>query len=236
MTAPTKSRAAGKITQTVNAASGVNQLGMNLDSSGSIHTFDEQTKFHPSESSIPPCVIEYRDFPERYVKLIAAKYGIAPATLIRRARKARVGGRRRGRRRQLKPSPMQLRMINQYEKWSGYKIARREGVSPQRVYYVLNRWKHLLPARTRIVEERPASSPVVRRREVRDTIVSFRLTARQAERVKELLGTLGLSRRVSNSRACRVVFLAMLGGYSPMAPIPAACSPVEIHTTPAIAD
>jgi len=179
VTTPTKSRGAGKITQTVNAASGVNPLGIKQDSSGSTHTFVEQTKFHPSESSIPPCVIEYRDFPERPVKLIAAKYEIAPTTLIHRVRKARVGGRRRGRRRQLKPSLTHRRIIVMYKKWSGHAIARRLDLSPQRVYQVLNRWKHLLPARPRIVEERLVSSPVFQRREVRNTIVSFRLTARQ---------------------------------------------------------
>lgn len=172
VTTPTKSRAAGKIPQTVNTASGVNRVRIKQNCSRSIHTFVEQTKFHPSESSIPPCVIEYRDFPERPVKLIAAKYGLAPATLIYRARKARVGGRMRGRRRQLKPNLAHRRMIDMYKKWSGHAIARMLGISPQRVYKVLNRWKHLLPARPRIEEERPVSSPVVRRREVKDTIVS----------------------------------------------------------------
>src|SRR5882672_9864463 len=62
-----------------------------LPSARLVSTCVEQTKYHPSKSSIPPAVIEYRDFPDRPIKLIAAKHGLAPATLIHRARKAGVG-------------------------------------------------------------------------------------------------------------------------------------------------
>jgi hypothetical protein len=209
-----------------------NRVEENKHPSRSMSVYCEQTKCHPPQSSIPPAVVEYRDFPEQPIRLIAAKYGIAPATLITWARKAHVGGRTRGRRREPRPSVGHRKIINMYTKRSGHAIARRVGVSPQRVYKILNRWKHLLPAGQRMTKEKPVP---ISRREIRNRIVSFRLTARQAERVKELLYTMGLSKRVSNSRACRVVFLAMLGGYGPMGSVLASGIPLEIRSTPIVA-
>jgi hypothetical protein len=58
----------------------------------------------------------------------------------------------------------------------------------------------------------PASTESFR---LRDTIVSFRLTAKEIESVKGLLRDLGLSRQLSKGRACRILFLALLSGYRP---------------------
>jgi hypothetical protein len=179
----------------------------------------EQTKSDLSESSLPPAVAEYRDFPDRPVKLIASKHGLAPATLIHLARKANLARRKRGRRNQPQPTPAQARMIEMYRESNGYLIAQEFGVSPQRVYQILNRWKHLLPERSFKELKSHAQIPVPCPRELKETVVSFRLTNRQIVLVKELLRGLGVSPRVSNSKACHVVFLAALGGYNPMPPL-----------------
>jgi transposase-like protein len=195
---PTKSRAAGEISPN-SGSTGTSRVKLKENPSRSIATVAEETTSRPSESSTPPAVIEYRDFPERPINLIAAKYGVAPATLIYRARKAHVCGRRRGRHRLQEPNPRQRRIINMYNHdLSGCKIARKMGVSPQCIYRLLNRWKHLLSARPRIAEVSSASPAVARRREVRDKVVSFRLTGREAGQAKEVLGTLGFSKRVSS--------------------------------------
>jgi transposase-like protein len=172
----------------------------------------DQTKCFAPESSLPLAVAEYRDFPEKPVQSIAAKHGISPSGLIYRARKFGVPGRRRGRHRLQEPSPTQRRIIDMYnKKVSGHRIARRNGVSPQAIYRLLNRWKHLLSARPRIVKAGLASSPAHRlHRDVKDKVVSFRLTSSQAKRVKMLLTAIGFHGRASNGRACRAVLLAAL--------------------------
>jgi hypothetical protein len=215
LAARVKSRAAETFSTTDGTGLHMDLLKVGARSSRSCPTFAKQTKSRLSESSIPPAVVEYCDFPERPVKSIAAKHGLAPAKLIRLARMAKVVGRKRGRRHRLKPSPMHHRIIEMYKRRSGHLIARKLGISPQRVYQILNRWKHILPPRPRTIKVDKKSSPVIVQRELRNRIVCFRLTAAQAGRVKELLGSFGLSKHVSDSRACRVVFLAMLGGYTP---------------------
>lgn len=174
----------------------------------------EQTKSAPPESSIPPAVAEYRDFPERPVKLIASKHGLPAAALIHQARKAQLPGRKRGRRYQIQPSAEQRKMIEMYRTKTGRLIAQEFGISPQRVYQILRRWKHLLPERSCTTWAVDTQPPIRRERERKETIVSFRLTKRQIDRVKELLRGLSVSPHVSDSKACHVVFVAMIGGYS----------------------
>jgi predicted DNA-binding protein YlxM (UPF0122 family) len=190
-----------------------------LNSSHAAKPRIEQTKSSTRESSTPPALAEYRDFPERPVKLIASKHGLAPATLLHQARKANLARRKRGRRHHLEPTAVQLKMIEMYGKGRGYLIAQEFGVSRQRVHQILKRWQHLLPEPSIKESISHAQSRVRCPRERKETVVSFRLTNRQIARAKELLRSLGVSPRVSNSKACHVIFLATLGGYSPMPPI-----------------
>jgi Homeodomain-like domain len=180
-----------------------------------VFAMTQQTKSALIQSSPPPAVIEYRDYPERPVKIIAAKFGLSPASLILQAREAQIKGRKRGRRRLLQPKSTHLRIIKMYRKSSGHTIAKRLGLSPQRVYNVLKRWDHLFLKPVVRSTSCSAQSLPQTKRDLRDTIVSFRLTAKEIESVKGLLRDLGLSRQLSKGRACRIVFLALLSGYRP---------------------
>ena len=103
-------------------------------------------------------------------------------------------------------------MIELSSSLTASEIARRFDVSRQRVHQVLRRWKHLCPARGKI--PKATFQHAVKRRERREIIVCFRLTARQIERANELLGTLGIRRHISHNAACRTVLLVAMDHFS----------------------
>ena len=80
-------------------------------------------------------------------------------------------------------------------------IASRFNISRQRVHYVLKRWGCDGP-------KRPKREPLPKIRKARkETIVSFRLTAKQVDMAVQRLGILGLSHGISASKACRAIVL-----------------------------
>jgi transposase-like protein len=141
---------------------------------------------------------------------LAARHGVSPSTIHYWIRRAGAPRKPRGPRPLEEPSPMQRQMIELSAALTGREVARRFGVSPQRVHQVLHRWEHLRPQRPEPVKSAAEQKPK-KRRELRREIVSFRLTAPQADRVRATLRTWGLGNRFSNGAACRAVLLAALG-------------------------
>ena len=141
---------------------------------------------------------------------LADRHGVSLSTIHYWIRKSGAPRKPRGPRPLEEPSPIQRQMIELSAELTGREIARRFGMSPQRVHQVLNRWDHLRPQRPEPVKSVAEQNPK-KRRELRKQIVSFRLTAPQADRVRAALMTWGFGNRLSNGAACRAVLLAALG-------------------------
>ena len=90
-------------------------------------------------------------------------------------------------------------------------IAQKFNVSRQRAHQILKRWSDLRPVRIQAAEVRRTPVSVRRTRVIKDTVVSFRLSSPQIDRINEVLRTLELPRRVSRSQACRLFLLAAIG-------------------------
>ena len=142
---------------------------------------------------------------------LANRHGVSLSTIANWIRRS--GGPRKphGPRPLEEPSPTHRQIIELSAELSGHEIARRFGLSPQRVHQILERWEHLRPERPK-TPSRPTAGQVRRkRRELRSQIVSFRLTSKQTEFVRAALMTWGFGNRLSNSAACRAVLLAAVG-------------------------
>jgi hypothetical protein len=148
-------------------------------------------------------------------KELARRHRVSPSTITVWARRAGLAPRRRGRHRLSEPTGIHRRMLELSCVLTGAKIADRFEVSRQRVHQVLKRWSHLRPARTQVVQPAQAPRPLRCARAVKDTIISFRLSSPQVNRINDVMGTLELSKKVSQNQACRLVLLAALG-CSPM--------------------
>jgi hypothetical protein len=120
--------------------------------------------------------------------------------------------RGRGRRPLTKPNEVHRKMIELSTSLAASEIARRFDVSRQRVHQVLRRWKHLCPVREKITKV--TLRPAISRRERREIIVCFRLTAGQIARANDLLGTLGIRKHISHNAACRTVLLIAMDHFS----------------------
>jgi transposase-like protein len=160
-------------------------------------------------TKIPVVIEEYKS--DQYTNPeLADRHGVSLSTILNWVRQSGVPRKRPGLRPQEKPSPTNRQIIELSSQFNGNEIARRFGVSRQRVHQVLDRWKHLRPERPRLVC--PSIEKVRKEhREVRSEIVSFRLTSDQARSVRTALMTWGFGNRLSNSAACRAVLLAAIG-------------------------
>ena len=148
--------------------------------------------------------------------LLARRHGVSLSTISHWARKANLTQKPRGRRSLDKPNATQQEMIELSAHLTLAKIAERFGVSRQRVHQVLKRWSQLRPTPPPAAEVHPNLAPVRHVRELKDTVVSFRLSAPQIGRVNEMLHMVELPKRVSRNQACRLFLLAALG-CTPMA-------------------
>jgi hypothetical protein len=186
-----------------------------VDSSQTVRVLTEQTTAHATGLSTPPAVIEYLDFPERSVKLIAANHGLTPVTLIHQARNAGVPGRRRGRK-MLAVPPLDLQAaIRSLETQSYEQLAYKLGVSKARVGKVVDRWRDWIKEnKLRIGRDRvkPRESPQVRqRREPKVSVLSFRLTESQVKELMKSTDCQPFNKRQSIHQVARSILFHRMG-------------------------
>jgi transposase len=141
---------------------------------------------------------------------LAARHAVSLSTIYYWIRRSGAARKPRGARPLQEPTPTHRRMIELSAELTCREIAQRVGVSPQRVRQVLKRWQHLRPLRLKPTKPIAAPRPP-KRRELRDHIITFRLTEEQTDRVQATLMSCGLANRVSNGAACRAVLLAAIG-------------------------
>jgi transposase len=142
---------------------------------------------------------------------LAARHGVSLSTIHHWIRRAGVPRKPHGPHPLEEPSPTHRKIIELSAELTGYEIARRLGLSPQRVYQVLTRWEHLRPQRSQPPAKTVVAPVRKPRRELRSKIVAFRLTAPQADQVRATLMSLGFGNRLSNGSACRAVLLSAVG-------------------------
>jgi hypothetical protein len=125
------------------------------------------------------------------VKEIAEKHAISPSMVICHVRAAGCVGRKRGRRRLLKPSPAQLEILRKVNTMPLCELAKQYGCSKQHVHQLKKRWpawvsgaqpKVLQHDRQKMPKSRPA---------VRQVILCFRVTGSEVEMIKALGGKSG---------------------------------------------
>lgn len=92
-------------------------------------------------------VREYRDRPEINVQAIAERHGISVATLLSWVKAQRVPGRRRGRRKLVRPTPRHKAILDRVALYSYEDVAQQLGVTKQEVGRVVKRWRAYAPPR-----------------------------------------------------------------------------------------
>ena len=162
---PTSSSAGGANTKTTDAAS-----------------YLDETKFMSAESSLPLAVIEYRDFPERPLAVLSAKYGVSPSTIVYQARKKGVGGRKRGRPVIATPTAEHQRILDLVRSHGAAEAARRADVSKQYISSLIRRRAPELAGHRATKNIVTSSTP--RQRQRRTIVVSFRISEDELKRLK----------------------------------------------------
>lgn len=141
---------------------------------------------------------------------LAVRYGVSLSTIYHWIRRSGIPRRPPGRRPLEQPTPKHHQMIELSAQLPCSEIAHQFGVSRQCVHQVLTRWAHLRPQRP--VPAKPAA--VLKPQTLRDLkehIITFRLTAPQTDQVRATLKSCGIGNRLSDGAACRAVLLAALG-------------------------
>lgn len=142
---------------------------------------------------------------------LANRHGVSLSTVSGWIRQSGMPRKPRGARPLKQPSPIHRQILELSAQLNGQEIAWQFGLTRQRVHQVLNRWRHLRPRRPEPPVRPTAERVHKKHRELRSQIVSFRLTAKQTDRVREALMTWGFGNRFSNSSASRAVLLAAVG-------------------------
>ena len=145
----------------------------------------KETKFKLNVSRLPRAVAEYRDFPERPLKLLAEKFGTSPSAIIYQARKAGVPGRKRGRPALLNPTAKHEQIFELVRNYYMAEAARQAGVSRQYVFSLIrHRAPELIKHRTKKNTTNP--SPCRQHRPRRHIVVSFRLSDNELNRLRNV--------------------------------------------------
>jgi len=152
-------------------------------------------------------------------KQIAKRFRVSPSTLTVWAKNLGVALRTRGRRRREEPTSLQEQILRQAWHHTYETVARRHGMKKQSIGRLVKHWRawaeHKFGPR-RVSQRRKAGSVSTPRTtapkpSVRGTVICFRLTPQQTDRVREVVSAWGFGNRLSNGVACRVVLLSAVG-------------------------
>lgn len=137
---------------------------------------------------------------------IAARYGISPATLTVRAKKAGLPLRKRGRHPSKEPTSLQKNILA-FASVHGCQVAAvRFGLSKQRVNALQHRWDDWMVANT------DAEPNANRRRKTNQYLIRFHLGPDSFDQLKKLLQHPWFSRLESTNRAAREIVNIFLSG------------------------
>jgi transposase len=152
-------------------------------------------------------------------KQIAENFGVSPSTLTVWVKNLDVALRDRGRRRLEEPTSVQKQILRQVWHQTYETVARSFGKKKQSIGRLVKHWwtwaEHEFGPRR--ISQGPKSESVrtphtaAPKPDVRSVVVSFRLTAWQTDRVREILSVSGFGNHLSSSAACRAVLLAAAG-------------------------
>ena len=137
---------------------------------------------------------------------IAARYGISPATLTVRAKRAGLPLRKRGRRLLKEPTPLQMKILTFAAIHGCQRAAGRFDLSKQRVNKIQHRWKSWMAAN-------PDLEPkATKRRKANQHTVRFHLGPDSFNQLKKLLQHPWFRRLESTNQAAREIVNIFLSG------------------------
>jgi hypothetical protein len=137
---------------------------------------------------------------------IAARYGISPATLTVRAKRAGLPLRKRGRHLSKEPTPLQRKILALAAVHGCQVAALRFNLSKQRVNKLQHRWNAWMAANT---DHEPKAN---RRRKTNRYLIRFHLGPDSFDQLKKLLQHPWFSRLESTNRAAREIVNIFLSG------------------------